>query len=436
MSPLPRSRTAPAGAAGSQEARRPGPARPEPACGQRQGVDPLRWPRVATVPAIRPTSVLARLRFGRAAAELVPLPVGTPAFRVHRPADLYARLAAGGRAGLTEAYLAGDWDAEDLTGVLQALDRRNLRPGPRRPGSSRPTPARATWARATSAPEPAAPPGLVAHELSADLLALFLDATMSWAGALFDTVPARATWADLAQAQGRAVDRLLDAAGVRAGTRLLEIGTGGPELALRAARRGALVRCLTGSWAQHDLARHRVAAQGLGDRVSVERLAPWQATGRYDAVVSRELVGTAGGWPAFLAAVPAVLAPGGRVAVQVVTMPHERLPGSRSRSPWTHPYLETDLPLASLRTLAETAAGPAGLTLRETFGFGAHYARTLALWQERFVQAGPAVAALGFDATFARLWRLHLAGREAGFRSGRLDVHQLAWTGPGETSGG
>ena len=111
------------------------------------------------------------------------------------------------------------------------------------------------------------------YDLSNDLFALFLDETMTYSSALFDTDGAGrpvATEAALADAQRRKIDTLLDQIGVGPGTRLLEIGTGWGELAIRAARRGATVHSLTISTEQRDLARRRIAEAGLADRVTVE----------------------------------------------------------------------------------------------------------------------------------------------------------------------
>ncbi len=148
---------------------------------------------------------------------------------------------------------------------------------------------------------------------------------MTYSSALFADLPAR--WDDLAAAQDRKIDRLLDLAGVGPGTRLLEIGTGWGELALRAAARGAQVLTVTLSEQQREFAAARVAAAGLTDRVTVELRDYRDVRGRYDAVVSAEMIEAVGAeyWPAYFRVLERSLAPGGRIALQSITMPDDRM---------------------------------------------------------------------------------------------------------------
>ena len=200
---------------------------------------------------------------------------GGPAIVVHRPDELFARLGRDQLIGFGEAYLTGAWDegpsarpgalGEFLT--VLAADLATLVPAPLQ--------------RLRSAVVPRVPRthrgdldstrDNVAHhyDLSNDLFALFLDPTLSYSAAWFDD-PATATATDLPAAQHRKIDRLLDQAGVGQGTRLLEIGTGWGELAIRAARRGATVHSITLSVEQLELAEKRIAAAGFADRVHVE----------------------------------------------------------------------------------------------------------------------------------------------------------------------
>ena len=126
------------------------------------------------------------------------------------------------------------------------------------------------------------------YDLPSDLFSEFLDETMTYSSALFDHLPA--AWPDLADAQRRKIDRLLDAANVGPGSQVLEIGTGWGELAIRAAARGANVRSLTLSERQVRLARKRVAAAGLSDRVQIDLRDYRDVGGNYDAVISVEMI--------------------------------------------------------------------------------------------------------------------------------------------------
>ena len=177
------------------------------------------------------------------------------------------------------------------------------------------------------------------YDLSNDLFAEFLDETMTYSSALFDTLPASS--ADLPSAQRRKIDRLLDTARVGPGSRVLEIGTGWGELCLRAAARGAHVRSITLSAEQQRLARQRVAAAGLSDRVDIDLCDYRDVDGRYDAVLSVEMIEAVGYrfWPTYFQTLDRLVMPGGRVAIQAITMPHDRMLATRNTYTWIQKYI-------------------------------------------------------------------------------------------------
>ncbi|MEC3953753.1 cyclopropane-fatty-acyl-phospholipid synthase family protein [Nocardia sp. CDC153] len=395
-------------------------------------------PRGARVAVGRP---VAMALFGNAVARLpvrVELPGGrslgggrddpaAPSMVVHDPAAFAARIAATGLIGFGEAYMAGDWSAPDPAGVLTvfacAVDRlvpaplQSLRPWllPRQPREHRATDV---GARNNAAHH---------YDLSNEFFASFLDDTMTYSSALFEWLEPGPVWGDLADAQRRKIDRLLDDAGVGPGRTLLEIGTGWGELAIRAARRGARVRSVTLSSQQQTLARQRAAAAGVADRVSVELLDYRAVRGRYDAVVSVEMMEAVGFdyLPDYFQTLTRVLAPGGRAAVQVITMPHARMLATRHTHTWIQKYIFPGGFLPSETLLAQQLSQHSGLRAVRRRALGPHYAQTLRLWRERFDAAAQRVGELGFDDVFRRMWQLYLAYSEAGFRSGYLDVVQL-----------
>ena len=212
---------------------------------------------------------------------------------VHRPDELFARLGRDQLIGFGEAYLTGAWDAEDLAGFLTVL------------AAELPTLVPASLQRLRAAVVHRPPQaqrntetntrGNIAHhyDLSNDLFELFLDPTLSYSSALFGdgvvdhgdhlVAAAPTDTGDLAAAQARKIERLLDEAQVGAGSRVLEIGTGWGELAIRAARRGASVHSVTLSSEQQTLARaadrrRRPGRPGRGRAVRLPRLSTGTGT--------------------------------------------------------------------------------------------------------------------------------------------------------------
>jgi cyclopropane-fatty-acyl-phospholipid synthase len=364
---------------------------------------------------------------------------GLPELVINRPGAFYRRIAGGGLVGLGEAYVAGDWDSAELAAVLTVLARGfgrlipapllRLRPLLRPPGASD-RPDSDDQDIAGSARN-----SRLHYDLGNDLFASFLDETLTYSCALFATGPdglPAASAEVLAQAQRRKSDAMLDLAGVREGTRLLEIGTGWGELAIRAGLRGAVVVSITNSAQQHKLALRRVAAAGLAGRVDVRLCDYREVTGQYDAVVSVEMIEAvgAGYWPAYFTAIDRVLAPGGRVGLQAITMPHRHMLATSSSHTWIDRYIFPGCLIPSPRAIEETVASHTSLTIASVRWLGPHYAETLRIWGGRFTAAADQLGALGFDPVFQRMWRFYLAYCEAGFRSGRLDVGQFQLVRP------
>ncbi|GED99839.1 cyclopropane-fatty-acyl-phospholipid synthase [Gordonia spumicola] len=353
---------------------------------------------------------------------------GGPTMTLVDPDAMFRRLGSSGLIGLGEAYMAGEWTADDLVGVLV--------PFAERVGTLVP-PALQRLRRLVLPSQPPEEENTVDntrsnisrhYDLSNELFALFLDETLTYSSAHFesDVAAERATAHDLARAQRVKIDRLLDHAGVGPGTRVLEIGTGWGELAVRAAARGATVRSVTLSAEQRLHARRKARDCGFEDRIRVDLLDYRAVHGEYDAVVSVEMIEAVGMayWPTYFATVERLLAPGGRAAIQAITMPHDRMIASAGTYTWIHKYIFPGGQIPSKEAMRDAAAG-AGLRVDETDAFGVHYARTLRLWRERFEANWPRIADLGFDETFRRMWTFYLAYSEAGFASGYLDVVQV-----------
>ncbi|HWA67112.1 MAG TPA: cyclopropane-fatty-acyl-phospholipid synthase family protein [Mycobacteriales bacterium] len=401
-----------------------------------RGVDLARWPEMAPPKPAPLRAAIARTVMRRVAdrARLrVELPDGAcfgPAdaavIRILSPDSFFTRLGRDGKIGFGESYMAGDWDAPDLAAAIEPLARQV--------GTL--IPARLQWLRRWyDAHQPAsedndrngARQNIARHyDLSNDLFALFLDETMTYSSALFAD-PSRES---LTHAQHRKIDRLLDQTGVTEGTRLLEIGTGWGELAIRAAKRGAKVTTITLSVEQASLAVDRARAAGVSDSIEVLLRDYRDVTGTYDAIVSVEMIEAVGEkwWPAYFSTLDARLAPGGRIGIQAIVMPHDRMLASRRSWTWIHKYIFPGGLLPSVRAIEEIVGADTTLQIADQLSFGQSYAETLARWRESFEAHARDVEALGFDDTFRRMWTFYLAYCQGGFAAGYLDVVQLLLT--------
>ena len=408
------------------------------------------WPDLMRVPAGARTTASAYVarRLFLAGVRRLPVTVrlegrtlgaGGPEMTIHRPDEFFARLGRRALIGFGEGYLSGAWDAPDLGAFLTVLaaDMPRLVPD---------------WLQTLRALAVARPPrrerstrtnsrNNIAHhyDLSNALFEQFLDESLTYSAGLFEadelrlsgfsSLTAPDAGADLAEAQGRKIERLLDHTAVGLGTRVLEIGTGWGELAIRAARRGAIVHSITLSTEQRDLAEKRIATAGLADRVTVQlldyRALPDDTT--YDVVLSVEMIEAVGYdfWTDYFAILDRVTSPGGRVGIQAITMPHDRMLATRRTYTWINKYIFPGGFLPSVEAIEQITARHTRLRVTDRLAFGTHYAETLRQWDERFLAARERVLALGFDETFVRMWHFYLEYSRAGFASGYIDVNQL-----------
>ena len=304
---------------------------------------------------------------------------GAPVMTMVRPEDFAVRIGDNGLIGLGESFMAGDWEASHLAAVLEvfASSVDTLIPVPLQKLRSLYLPRAPRQERNT---EQNTRGNISRHyDLSNELFANFLDGTMSYSSALFPASEgqlAEVDWDALAAAQHAKIDRLLDKAGVGEGTRLLEIGTGWGELALRAAARGATVYTVTLSSEQQTLAQQRIEEAGFSGQVTVGLQDYRAVEGEYDAVVSVEMIEAVGYeyWPVYFQTIDRVLAPGGKVAIQAITMPHGRMLATRNAYTWVHKYIFPGGFLPSVRAIESVTEQHTTLRVRERRGMGDHYA--------------------------------------------------------------
>ncbi len=358
-----------------------------------------------------------------------PVTAGLPLLQIDQPRAFFSRLARSPMIGLGESYMAGEWSTGHGTDLADALSpfaerlTRLIKPSFYK--------LRHTVLPRGLNPEntkDGARKNIEAHyDLSNEMFASFLDPSLSYSSALFDTLDPAPTAADLEQAQLNKVDAILEEAGVTHGSRVLEIGTGWGTLAIRAAERGAHVTTLTISREQAALAQQRVDDAGVGDRVEIALRDYRDQSGEFDAIVSVEMIEAVGEkyWPTYFSTIESLLAPGGKVAIQAILMSHDRMLATRDTYTWIHKYIFPGGLLPSLEAIDHTLEHHTSMKVTHVRQMGPHYAHTLRLWRAQFLDRWQEVADLGFDEKFRRMWEFYLAYCEAGFRTGYIDVAQI-----------
>jgi cyclopropane-fatty-acyl-phospholipid synthase len=266
---------------------------------------------------------------------------------------------------------------------------------------------------------------LAHYDLGNEFYSLWLDPSMSYSAAIFDSKEHH----DLEAAQWAKYDRLLDSINAKPGQTVLEIGCGWGGFAQRAAERGLQVTGVTLSDAQLAWAQQRITQAGLSERVNLSICDYRDIKGQFDHIVSIEMFEAVGlrHWTGFFAKVKACLRPGGKLAIQTIDIADDRFDGYVKSTDFIQQFIFPGGMLPSPSRFAELA-GAAGLSEQDRFSFGLDYAETLNRWAVKFEESLPAIRALGFDEPFIRVWRMYLAYCEAGFHEQRTDVKQWLFT--------
>jgi cyclopropane-fatty-acyl-phospholipid synthase len=332
------------------------------------------------------------------------------------------RLAVFGSVGWYKAWELGEWTSPDPVPLFELFSLNAVPLGElgRAKGPARWVNFIAHRLR-DNAPRQAKANIAAHYDLGNDFYSAWLDRTMTYSSARFDSADE-----PLEQAQLRKVHTLLDRLDLKPGSRLLEIGSGWGTLAIEAAKRGASVVSLTLSEEQKAWADQRIREAGLSDKVEI-RLQDYRETEeQFDAIASVEMVEAVGQrwWPAYLDCIARNLRPGGRAALQFISMEHRLFENYARNADFIQTYIFPGGQLLDEPEF-ERLAAERGLSWNGREGFGGDYATTLKLWRDRYDDAVAAGRLHDFDEKFHRLWRYYLMYCEGGFRGGAIDVAQV-----------
>lgn len=338
------------------------------------------------------------------------------------------RLIMNGDIGFAEGWIAGEWESADLTALLTLLADNTERISRMFDGSFIGKIVNGLRHRRNENTKTGSRKNILAHyDLGNRFYEAWLDRSMTYSAARFapDTT-------DLEAAQQSKYRALAEQLELKPGEHVLEIGCGWGGFAEFAAREyGVRVTGVTISDEQLAYAQARMQAAGLSDQVQIRRQDYRDIEGAFDKIASIEMFEAVGEkyWPIYFAKIAAALKPGGRASLQIITIKDDLFEKYRSRADFIQRYIFPGGMLASIDRLRDETAN-AGLIWRASEAFGQCYARTLGEWARRFSAKWEDISAMGFDERFKRLWLFYLGYCQAGFRTGRTDVVQLALSKP------
>ena len=375
---------------------------------------------------------------GIAATPVAPGVSNTAFIRVRRPA-FFTKSALYGDIGFAESYLDGDWESPDLTSLVGWFIL-NLEHAPTLTGSQQAKTLALNLLRWANRAGHLLRPNTRAtarrnisdhYDLSNDFFALWLDPSMMYSSARWAGVTT------LEEAQVAKNDALCRKLHLQPGDHVLEIGTGWGGWSIHAAKNyGCRVTSLTISQQQLEFARARIADAGLSDRIEVRLQDYRDLTGRFDKIVSIEMLEAVGHeyLREYAAVCDRVLKPDGLIALQFITYPDARYDQLRRGVDFIQKHIFPGSLLLSVNRLNRLFAEQGGFVLHSLEDMGRDYSRTLANWRQLFHARLDQVRTLGFDERFIRKWDYYLSYCQAAFAMRNISVVQTVHTRPNNLS--
>ena len=344
--------------------------------------------------------------------------------------DTYSALALNGVIGAGESYMEGHWTSPDLVKVIrffvinmQTLDAMD--------GERTWLSRMGMWLldRVNRNTIARAQKNISAHyDLGNDFFSLFLDQTMMYSSAVFADEKI-----SLYEASNAKLETICQQLKLNADDHLVEIGTGWGGMAIYAAQHyGCRVTTTTISQEQFDFATQRVNDLGLNDQVTVLMQDYRKLTGRYDKLVSIEMIEAVGRqyFSEYFSRCADLLKPDGLMLIQAITIADQRYDQATKAVDFIQRYIFPGGCLPSVNIIGHHVASNTDMMIISLSDIGRDYAITLERWREQFLEKLETVRSQGFDERFIRMWEYYLCYCEGGFRERVISTAQIVMAKP------
>ncbi|WP_129775808.1 SAM-dependent methyltransferase [Peristeroidobacter soli] len=340
--------------------------------------------------------------------------------------QFWADAAFGGTTGAGEAYIHGHWRSDDLTALVRIMVlNREIMQTMEGGLAFLTSPLRRIFHWMNRNSKDGSRKNIAAHyDLGNDFFQLFLDDTMAYSCGIFEAPEATLKEASLAKFE--AVCRKLQ---LKPSDHLVEIGTGWGGLAIYAAKKyGCRVTTTTISKEQYALAKERVAAEGLNDRIDLRLDDYRDLAGQYDKLVSIEMIEAVGHQflDTYIAKCASLLKPNGAMLIQAITIQDQIYNDALKSVDFIQRFVFPGSFIPCVTAITDAVTRSTDMKVYHLEDIGPHYATTLRMWRENFFANIGKVRALGYPEEFIRLWDYYLCYCEGGFAERQLgDVHML-----------
>jgi cyclopropane-fatty-acyl-phospholipid synthase len=341
---------------------------------------------------------------------------------------VFSEILQKGDIGLGEAYVKGDVETNDLTGLLSFFIHN-------RPFVSQAVTGIKWFGRVfyrinhwlNKNTKAGSRKNIYNHyDIGNEFYQLILDPTMMYSAAVFES-PEQ----DLASAQKNKMRKLMEKAQINANDHVLEIGSGWGGMAIEMAKTtGCRVTTITVSDEQYKMAVQCVKEEGLDDKIEVKICDYRNIEGQYDKVISIEMIEAVGHeyLGTYFNAIDRALKPNGIAVLQAITIPDQRYDAYRQNSDWIQQYIFPGAVVPSLTAMCNAMTKKSSLLVDQIENYGVHYAKTLNLWQKNLHTNKEKIMKLGMDDRFMRTWQYYFSYCEAAFATRHLNLLHLVVT--------
>ena len=330
------------------------------------------------------------------------------------------RTITSGHVGFAESYLKGEWTSSDLETLLEIMVI-NLPEAFSAKSKIHLTYNRIIHFFRENTKSRAKKNIQYHYDLGNDFYKLWLDKTMTYSSAIFKNEKE-----SLTEAQENKYQLLIDSLDIKSHHKVLEIGCGWGGFAEYAAKKvGCSIRGITISPSQLKFATNRIKELKLDDKVTLELCDYRDLKGKYDRVVSIEMIEAVGEkyWKNYFKKIKDVLKKDGLAGIQVILINNKSYQRYSKSVDFIQKYVFPGGMLPSQEKLNENYVD-AGLVEVNSHSFGKSYAKTLTIWHKEFLNSLSAIKKLGFDIKLERIFKYYFSYCKAGFNSERIDVAQ------------
>lgn len=339
----------------------------------------------------------------------------------------FLRALTGADIGIGESFMDGDWTTPDPVPLARLMLRnRRALDGQSRLAGAFHRLAGGIARRLRDNSLSASRQHIRQHyDLGNDFFRLFLDSELL----MYSCGYFESAGDSLERSQANKVDRACRRLALSPSDHVLEIGSGWGGFAVWATTHyGCRVTTTTISDEQYrHVCEWKARLGDAGSRIEVLKTDYRELTGQFDKVASIEMFEAVGlsHYDDYFGAVDRLLAPGGAMLLQTITVDDQWFPQYHGTPDWIEKYIFPGGELASVGEIMKSLARTTSLSMYHAENFGTHYARTLHAWRSRFHQQLDRVRALGFDERFIRMWDLYLSSCEAAFLERHTGLFQI-----------